>query len=690
MHGILGSAEFLSETDFDAFQGSLVDIISSCGRTLLDTIDHILDFSKINSFERNWRNARKSKTGNRSSNIEAAKRAVAKEAPPMMSIYAVTDVAAIVEEVVEGVYAGQVYRDFSSADITDVSAGQRGKTSDRGLPASNKSPLGGSAEEISFKDIEVILDIEEGDFCFATQPGALRRVVMNIFGNSLKYTTAGKIVVRLRLDAPEHLVDEDNKDKLLDITITDTGRGISSDYLRTRLYTAFSQEDVLANGTGLGLSIVRSIVSMLEGTIHIKSQVGQGTEVQIRIPLSREARGGTPVSTPSSVGSPDKLQENSISVLQTEYASKKISIYDAEAADPAVEHETQTSRMALYYVKTWFKLEIQSHPLERATDVIIVEEGGLPDLLQRLRPGPAIVVLCGKTHRLQAAQSLYHGAIEFMSTPFGPYKLAKAIRLSLEKANDIAAGLTPQPGPIIHSLQASDTSILPDFESMELATDNEETPIHVHTNGVLTASQSSNAQMALDTASSGASAESREDFPFPAQGTTPSGSESPRSAFEEMMEQNSSRPLLISRFTEPVLRPPSTYTSTLTRQGALATTNVRGKTEEDAAATRIFSGPKLLQTETQEQPEIVDGIDEKRSPRLLLVDDNNINLRLLETFMRKRKYEFVDSAADGNLAVEAAKKHAEGYDIIFMVSRKHPVRIIRCCIDSLRISPCPL
>lgn len=79
---------------------------------------------------------------------------------------------------------------------------------------------------------------------------------------------------------------------MLEITITDTGKGISTDYLRTSLYTrmfdpstprviivlissAFSQEDVLANGTGLGLSIVRSIVSMLEGTIDIKSQVGQ-------------------------------------------------------------------------------------------------------------------------------------------------------------------------------------------------------------------------------------------------------------------------------------------------------------------------------------------------------------------------------------------------------------------------------
>lgn len=176
LHGILASAEFLSETNFDAFQGNLVDTISSCGRTLLDTIEHILDFSKINSFERNWRNARKPKEGGRRSNNEVVRRSLAKEAPPLMSIYAVTDVAAIVEEVVEGVYAGQIYRDFGSIDIPDVSTSQREKTPDRSLPVGKDSLLGGSAEPKNAKRIEVVLDIAQEDYCFVTQPGALRRV----------------------------------------------------------------------------------------------------------------------------------------------------------------------------------------------------------------------------------------------------------------------------------------------------------------------------------------------------------------------------------------------------------------------------------------------------------------------------------------------------------------------------------
>ncbi|KAL9632319.1 MAG: hypothetical protein Q9204_003843, partial [Flavoplaca sp. TL-2023a] len=654
LHGILASAEFLSETNFDAFQGNLVDTISSCGRTLLDTIEHILDFSKINSFERNWRNARKPKASGRFSNSEAVKKALAKDTPPLMSIYAVTDVAAIVEEVVEGVYAGQIYRDFGSVDVTAGSASHRGQTSDR-LSAGNASIPGGSAEQRNARRIEVILDIAQDDYCFVTQPGALRRVVMNIFGNSLKYTLAGKIIIRLRLEELETQASDKAKSRMLEITVTDT---------------AFAQEDVLANGTGLGLSIVRSIVSMLEGSIDIKSQVGEGTEVQIRLPLKREAALATPVSTPSSVGSPDKLQDNSISILQKEHPAKKISVYDANVQQHG--QVTETSRMASYYVEYWFHFKDDPEPSQRLADVIVVEERLLPDLLKLVKAGPAIVVLCSKTHRLQPAETLYDGAIEFTSIPFGPYKLAKAIRLSLEKANDFARGNTPQAPFKVPTPQMSEAeTIVPEFEMMTLETDNEETPIHVQTNGVVTASSSNNARMALGSSSSGASTDSRRDFPFPSQSSNISGPGSPQSPHlnsGDIFGQPAKRPKLSSRKTEPLFRPSHRITSTLTPQGALATSDARHSSKEVTSPHQVATiepqDRKIVDKPSAESEATV--TKEKRSPRLLLVDDNKINLRLLETFMHKRKYEYVDSAMDGKLALEAAERHKEGYDIIFM------------------------
>ena len=178
LHGILASAEFLGETEIDNFQHSLVSVVNSCSRTLLDTINHILDFSKINSFERNWRNVRKPRGGARTNSSTSArtsaKRTMQKEAPPLMNIYAITDVAAVTEEVVEGVYAGQVYQDINSAEFVDFSSDSKGRSSTR---AGNRTRIPGSgSEELAAKEIQVILDITPEDYTFTTQPGALRRV----------------------------------------------------------------------------------------------------------------------------------------------------------------------------------------------------------------------------------------------------------------------------------------------------------------------------------------------------------------------------------------------------------------------------------------------------------------------------------------------------------------------------------
>ncbi|KAK3613523.1 hypothetical protein LTR22_028121, partial [Elasticomyces elasticus] len=52
------------------------------------------------------------------------------------------------------------------------------------------------------------------------------------------------------------------------------------------------------------------------------------------------------------------------------------------------------------------------------------------------------------------------------------------------------------------------------------------------------------------------------------------------------------------------------------------------------------------------------------SPSILLVEDNKINLKLLETFLAKKGYTNVESAADGFQAVQAAVRHAKGFDVI--------------------------
>ena len=85
---------------------------------------------------------------------------------------------------------------------------------------------------------------------------------------------------------------------------------------------------MLASGTGLGLSIVKSILTMLRGTIDVQSEVGKGTDITIRIPLSRGPGTETPVSTPSTDASVDGgSQDDSMHVLQADYQATAVALY---------------------------------------------------------------------------------------------------------------------------------------------------------------------------------------------------------------------------------------------------------------------------------------------------------------------------------------------------------------------------
>jgi His Kinase A (phospho-acceptor) domain len=185
LHGILAGAEFLNETVTSAFQKSLLDTIEACGRTLLDVISNVLDFSKINSLDRNWRNNRQPRRRLVDGQIGPGAQMSAKQLPigalPLLHMYAVTDIAAITEEVVEGLSVGQIY--FHATDLTDVSAGNRGRGANKGMRSVNGTHGGRKDGTQAERDpLEVVLDIANEDWVFMAQPGSLRRIILNLLG----------------------------------------------------------------------------------------------------------------------------------------------------------------------------------------------------------------------------------------------------------------------------------------------------------------------------------------------------------------------------------------------------------------------------------------------------------------------------------------------------------------------------
>ncbi len=105
----------------------------------------------------------------------------------------------------------------------------------------------------------------------------IERVILNILSNSIKYTKeGGKIKIYVGFVYTDAY-----------IKIIDNGIGIPEEDL-TRIFERFYRVDKARTrelgGTGLGLSIAKEILDKNGGTIDIKSEVGKGTEIVIRIP----------------------------------------------------------------------------------------------------------------------------------------------------------------------------------------------------------------------------------------------------------------------------------------------------------------------------------------------------------------------------------------------------------------------
>lgn len=172
----------------------------------------------------------------------------------------------------------------------------------------------------------------------------------------------------------------------------------------------------------------------------------------------------------------------------------------------------------------------------------------------------------------------------------------------------------------------------------------------------------------------------RQDFPFPDASSMDDtdmsiGQETDSRVYKaeypiqpraDLVRQDSRRPKLTQRATEPMVYKPTPMSSAVSKTGEVATSTPAEATAEIAAPTIAAAKETGTEKANSTGPTSALALDTDRPPRLLLVDDNKINLRLLETFMKKRKYRFVDSAENGQLAVNAADASKEGYDIIFM------------------------
>lgn len=240
----------------------------------------------------------------------------------------------------------------------------------------------------------------------------------------MKYTSDGFISVHL---AAQELPRDGEalKRSRVTLTIKDTGRGMSKEYLQNHLFRPFAQEDPLNPGAGLGLSMVQHIVSNLGGEISVESEVNKGTEIRVEVIMME------PAPSP---------EANDEAFLMTEAAQKlqglKAAFVDLQNSYDGESSSQRSLRNALdKQCWGWFKIEFSTvSGVDEVGDAAVVlttcqNLSAVKDELLNLNK--PVIILCESNTRLRQlylANETLRKAVttEFIAQPFGPRKLARA------------------------------------------------------------------------------------------------------------------------------------------------------------------------------------------------------------------------------------------------------------------------
>lgn len=110
----------------------------------------------------------------------------------------------------------------------------------------------------------------------------ISQVLLNILSNAIKYTVKGSVSFRVYPEGESHIV----------FAVTDTGVGIPIE-LQEQVFSPFfraSNTKKMVDGLGLGMAISKEFVSLMNGEITLKSEVGVGSTFQVKLPLQQVAK----------------------------------------------------------------------------------------------------------------------------------------------------------------------------------------------------------------------------------------------------------------------------------------------------------------------------------------------------------------------------------------------------------------
>ncbi|OJA16459.1 hypothetical protein AZE42_04675 [Rhizopogon vesiculosus] len=381
LHGILAAAELLSDTSLSHSQTSFLHTVQACGTSLVETVNHVLDFTKLSG---------NMKSGGVDNVITRS----------------VVDLEQLVEEAIDGSWIGYCARTSATreSEIGSVYA-----------PAMEQRSSSVMAAPASSKHVEIIVDIDrrEGGWVLKCDKGGIRRVLMNLFGNSLKFTSDGYVHVSLR-----QVSESGEESDMVELCVSDTGKvGISQNFLKNHLFHPFSQENPLQAGTGLGLAIVNSIVQSpsVGGKVEVSSEENVGTDIKITFQAEPLNDGTSPLHAPFVFDGPSPT----VTFLGFKHKRRGIQML---------------SDVLRKYLENWWGFRVQTEGGE-LSDIVILNEDSSPVVtaLEKMDYRRSFIVLSSSrgSPRVMGICSSYEnfgGFCRIVHKPGGPFRLRAVLK----------------------------------------------------------------------------------------------------------------------------------------------------------------------------------------------------------------------------------------------------------------------
>jgi CheY-like chemotaxis protein len=323
---------------------------------------------------------------------------------------------------------------------------------------------------------------------------------------------------------------------------------------------------------------------------------------------------------------PRELEEL-IEHLRLRTFGKTVSMYgfDVTAEDALNNQANQLLKASVAnFLENWYGLKII--PYGEKCDIIVANEADASTLIKLAKPfrgyrsAPAVLSLCSPSARFnRTPDSKVALNVGVLAKPIGPLKLARALGQCLD-GTPVTTTPGLEKGTDGASMETND--LVDQFEDLSLSPNGG--------SGFLDTSRmaadSNNARKALESPTPNANAEKQREFPFP------SGDD---------------------KSIDSTIKGPKSLSPGKENTPSIDAAPFPTSKDDTASSTSVAA----IASQKSISPQ----------PRLLLVDDNKINLNLLRMYMIKRKYKHVKEAENGQEAVNAVQLAPDGYfNIIFM------------------------